>query len=211
MSSPSGLLGMAVVLGLTAGIAPGPLLMVVISETMRHGVRAGLKVALAPLLSDAPIILLSFWVLQQMAAVNVVLGGIALIGAGFLVVLGIENWRATPDPVVTEAATDHALRNGVIANVLNPHPYLFWFTVGAGLLIEANQHGTGVLIGFLACFYIPMLGAKMMIAGIVGQSRAFLQHRGYRLTLRILGVLLIGLALLFVKEALVFWQIWPTA
>jgi threonine/homoserine/homoserine lactone efflux protein len=44
-------------LGLSAGVTPGPLLALVIAQTLTHGPREGGKVALAPLLTDAP----SFW------------------------------------------------------------------------------------------------------------------------------------------------------
>ncbi len=42
------------VLGITAGISPGPLLMLVISQTIRFGHREGIKVSLTPLITDAP-------------------------------------------------------------------------------------------------------------------------------------------------------------
>ena len=47
------------VLGFSAGVAPGPLLVFVISETLRFGVRSGFKVAAAPLITDPPIIVLT--------------------------------------------------------------------------------------------------------------------------------------------------------
>lgn len=46
-------------LGLAAGFAPGPLLVLVISETLRHNIKAGIKVSIAPLITDVPIILIS--------------------------------------------------------------------------------------------------------------------------------------------------------
>lgn len=50
-------------LGLSAGLAPGPLLTLVISETLQHGVKSGVKVALAPVITDLPITLLTFFTL----------------------------------------------------------------------------------------------------------------------------------------------------
>jgi threonine/homoserine/homoserine lactone efflux protein len=47
------------VLGFSAGVAPGPLLVFVISETLRFGVRSGFKVPAAPLITDPPIIVLT--------------------------------------------------------------------------------------------------------------------------------------------------------
>ncbi len=45
-----------IVLGFAAGISPGPMLGLVISQTLRYGWRAGNLVALAPLFTDIPII-----------------------------------------------------------------------------------------------------------------------------------------------------------
>ncbi|MFA6111330.1 MAG: hypothetical protein WDA75_21445 [Candidatus Latescibacterota bacterium] len=42
-SLPAGLL-----LGLSAGVAPGPLTALILSETLRHGRAAGLRLALVP-------------------------------------------------------------------------------------------------------------------------------------------------------------------
>ena len=46
-------------LGLSAGFSPGPLLTLVLTETLHHGVKAGIRVALAPMITDAPIIVLT--------------------------------------------------------------------------------------------------------------------------------------------------------
>ena len=57
-------LAIGVVLGLAAGVAPGPLLALVIGAALERGFQAGARVAAAPLLSDAPIVVLSVLVLE---------------------------------------------------------------------------------------------------------------------------------------------------
>jgi hypothetical protein len=46
-------------LGLSCGLAPGPLLALVVAQTLRHGLREGCKMALTPLVTDAPIIIIA--------------------------------------------------------------------------------------------------------------------------------------------------------
>ena len=71
-----------VVFGASAGLSPGPLLTLVIRETLRHGTKEGLKVAAAPLLTDAPIIALSLLVLARLE--NARLTGLPVFGRGAL-------------------------------------------------------------------------------------------------------------------------------
>ena len=40
-----GIFTIGLLLGSPSGIAPGPMLILIISETLRHGIRAGAKVA----------------------------------------------------------------------------------------------------------------------------------------------------------------------
>jgi threonine/homoserine/homoserine lactone efflux protein len=43
---------MGIVLGFAAGISPGPLMAMTISESLQHGSREGVKVAISPLVTD---------------------------------------------------------------------------------------------------------------------------------------------------------------
>ena len=63
-----------VLLGLSGGLAPGPLLTLVVAETLRHGVRAGIGVALVPLLTDMPIVLVTVALLHPLTDQHVPLG-----------------------------------------------------------------------------------------------------------------------------------------
>ncbi len=61
MISGEALIVTAAFLGLSGGLTPGPLLTLVVSETLKYGTQAGIKVSLAPLLTDTPIILAVLW------------------------------------------------------------------------------------------------------------------------------------------------------
>ena len=133
-------------LGLSGGLAPGPLLTLVASETLRHGARAGVRVALAPLLTDLPIILATVLLLRPLVDQSLPLALIHLGGGLYLAWLGFQGVRfrgAELEP------TDPAgsLRRGVIANFLNPSPYLFWLAVGAPTVLAAWREGWSVAAG----------------------------------------------------------------
>jgi len=83
-----GVLSIGFLLGAPAGITPGPMLVLIISETFRHGIRAGAKVAFIPLLTDLPVVLVSGFLFAKLSNVDFLLGVISLSGAVFLTYLG---------------------------------------------------------------------------------------------------------------------------
>tara|TARA_B100000614_G_C14462917_1_gene459183 strand:+ start:76 stop:678 length:603 start_codon:yes stop_codon:yes gene_type:complete len=194
---------MGLVLGLSAGLAPGPLLTLVVSETLAHDMRAGIRVALAPLISDLPIVAVTMVVLAGLSQFNTVLGIISLVGGAVILKMG---WAGLKTSGVTLDYSDKAPRSlskGVLVNVLSPHPYLFWISVGGPAVTRAWQISPGAAVGFVFLFYLLLVGSKVMLAVLVGRSRSFLSGRGYIWTMKALGLMLCILALFLVKEGLV--------
>jgi threonine/homoserine/homoserine lactone efflux protein len=187
-------------LGLAAGISPGPLLTLVISQTLRHGRREGIKIALSPAITDTPIILLSLFVIHEVANFNIILGAISLAGAAFLLYLGYDSFTAIQPEVQMKQDSPGSLKKGMITNLLNPHPWLFWITIGAPWLYKANETGPLGLAGFLAGFYFFLLGSKILLALLVDRSGGFLNKQIFKWIMRFLGIALWIFALVLVVE-----------
>ena len=62
------------VFGLAGGFSPGPTATIVVSQTLRFGIFEGIKVAIAPALTDAPIILVAVLLVGQLSRFEPVLG-----------------------------------------------------------------------------------------------------------------------------------------
>jgi threonine/homoserine/homoserine lactone efflux protein len=198
----SGYLLSGLLLGLSAGLAPGPLLTLVVSETLRHGSRAGVRVALAPLITDLPIILLTLLMVNGLSRFQPILAGISGLGGLVLIRLGYDSLRTKgidPEPGL-RPPTGTALGKGVAVNFLSPHPWLFWFSVGAPLLLKANSEGPLFALGFVAVFYLLLVGCKLLLAQLLGRYRALLTGPIYLWTMRLLGLLLIIFAGYFFRE-----------
>uniref|UniRef100_C6E2W9 Lysine exporter protein (LYSE/YGGA) n=1 Tax=Geobacter sp. (strain M21) TaxID=443144 RepID=C6E2W9_GEOSM len=190
------------VLGLSAGFSPGPLLMLVISETLHHGTRSGVRVALSPVITDLPIILATLLLLVKVSGYQGVLGGVSLAGGLFVLATGWDSIRTRPVQLDLPKEQPKSLRKGVLTNFLSPHPYLFWITVGAPLLTKSLNVGWTAFFAFVLSFYLSLVGAKVILAVAVGRSKAFLSGRLYLYTMRFLGGLLVLFALLLFKEGL---------
>ena len=191
-----------IVLGLSAGFAPGPLLALVISETLRHDVRAGVQVALSPIFTDLPIILVTLAVLSQLTEFHAILGILSLLGSSVILFMGYESMNPKRfEPDLTETAPK-SLAKGILANALSPHPYLFWFSVGGPVMGRAMNLNMAALLAFIGSFYVFLIGSKIVLAVMVGRSKAFLRGTLYLYTVRFLGLVLCILALLLFWEGL---------
>ena len=78
-----GILSAGLLFEVPSGIAPGPVLVLIISETLGYGICAGTKVACIPLLTDAPVVLASAFLFTQISKMDILLGVISLVGSVF--------------------------------------------------------------------------------------------------------------------------------
>ncbi len=194
------------ILGLSAGLAPGPLLTLVLIETLQHDWRAGVKVACAPLLTDLPIICVALFVLAQLSQVNTVLGVISLAGALLLLSMAYKSLRSSQISLGLENKPARSLSKGVFVNFLSPHPYLFWLTIGGPLVMKAWAQSYLSALAFIGTFYLFLIGAKISLALLAGRSKVLLEGRLYLFVMRALGLLLGFLALALLCDALRFFK-----
>lgn len=151
--------------GLSAAVIPGPLIAYLVNTTLTQGWRAALLVVLAPLITDAPIIVLMAFLLGQMP--DDVLKLIQIGGGGLLLAIA---WAAR-DQVQSDAAMNLAadasswrahskrrvLMTGIAMNFLSPGPYLFWGSVNGPLLLRALDVSAWHALAFLLVFYATFL------------------------------------------------------
>ncbi|MEA3348048.1 MAG: LysE family transporter [Pseudomonadota bacterium] len=195
------------VLGLSAGLAPGPLLTLVLLETLQHNWRAGVKVACAPLLTDLPIIFIALFVLAQLSLVDTGLGVISLAGVLLLLFMAYKSLQCSPISLNLEKRPAKSLSKGVFVNFLSPHPYLFWLTVGGPLVMKAWTRRPLSALAFIGTFYLFLIGAKISLALLAGRSKILLEGRLYLFVMRFLGLLLGLLALALFRDALKFFAL----
>ena len=193
------LLGLS--LGLSAGLSPGPLLTLVITRSLARGFWAGLRVALSPLISDAPIVVLSLLLFNALPPLFE--QAVTVVGGLYVIYLGIDTIRSARHASLAAQAAGGAahvdLWQGALVNFLSPHPWLFWVTIGAPTLTRAWQASPVYAVAFLIGFYALLVGGKIAVALAVAGGRRHLTDTWYRRLLVGAGVLLciFGLLLLW--------------
>jgi threonine/homoserine/homoserine lactone efflux protein len=178
-------------LGLSAGLSPGPLQALVVTSTLRSGFGAGVRVAIAPLITDTPIIALTVAVVSTIPDGGVraltIVGGLALVAMGLW---EITHARRNATEAAGQTSSGEDVVRGVIVNGLSPHPWLFWIGVGAPLLVTAWRASPARAIAYLAGFYLTIIGSKVAIAAIVAAGRQRLSTE-WRFRLLVTGAILL--------------------
>jgi threonine/homoserine/homoserine lactone efflux protein len=195
-------LTIGMLLGLSAGISPGPLLTLVVSETLQHDSKAGVKVALAPIITDVPIIIATCFILSKLSGFHTILGIISLLGGFFILFMGYESMRSKGVAFTMQEKQPRSLAKGILANALSPHPYLFWFSVGAPTMTRAMNVSMLEPLAFIFGFYTLLVGSKILLAVLVGKSKSFLNGTVYKYAVRFLGLALCVLAVVLFREGL---------
>jgi threonine/homoserine/homoserine lactone efflux protein len=197
-------LSLGLSMGLNAGISPGPLLALVVTASLRTGLTGGLQVALAPLVSDLPIIALSVLLVGNLPPEAT--RWIGALGGLVVVWIGIGAIRAglrakLPGEGVAQSEPRRELWRGVLVNVLNPHPYLFWAMVGGPTLVSGWRESPVHALAFLVPFYVMLVGSKAAIALLVSRRAGGLSQVWYRRTLQGSGVLLAAMGVWLAVQA----------
>ncbi len=146
-------------LGFSAAVSPGPFQAYLLSRSSKNGLWRTLPAALAPLLSDGPIIALVLLVLTQTP--DWFLRGLRILGGFFLLYLAwnaflaFKNWR---DPVQgSGGSARQSLFQAARMNILNPNPYIYWSLIGGPILIRGWASSPAWVAAFIGGFYITMI------------------------------------------------------
>jgi len=160
--------------GFAAGVQPGPLQTYIISQTLLKGWRRTLPAALAPLLSDGPIIAICLFVLSQVPGwlqrILFIAGGLFVL---YLAYGAYQTWKNfNPELPSPKSGTQQSILKAALVNTLNPNPYIFWTLVTGPILLAGWRntpvYGLGFLLGFYATFILS-LATMILIFGTVRQ------------------------------------------
>jgi threonine/homoserine/homoserine lactone efflux protein len=159
--------------GFAAAAQPGPLQTYLISQALTKGWKRALPAALAPLLSDGPIIALCLLVLSQ---IPLWLQRFLYIGGGLFILTlaygAYKTWRDfDPNIPFVETKAPQSLLKAAFINLLNPSPYIFWSLVIGPIFLtgwrETPLHGVGLVAGF----YLTMIMSLSAIIIVFSSAR----------------------------------------
>ena len=156
--------------GLIAASQPGPFQTYLISQTLARGWKQTLPAALAPLISDGPIILICIFILSQVPAwlqkILYIAGGLFVL---YLSYGTYKTWKDfNPSIPTIESGMQQSILKATLMNIFNPNPYIFWTLVTGPILLKGWRETPVNGIGFLAGFYITLISSLAAIILIFG-------------------------------------------
>jgi len=192
-----------ITLGLSSGLSPGPLFALVISETLNHGRKAGIKVAITPLITDIPVILLSYFVINLFANSDLIYAVLSLVGGLFIGYLAFDV-AMTAEFKTTSQVKVRSLQKGIITNLLNPSIYIFWFTIGIPTVLKGFELGILHVFLFVVPFYVCLVGSKILLAILISRTGE-VNRKVLRYINIVLRIILIGLAVKFIYDGILYF------
>ncbi len=199
------------VVALAAVVSPGPVTAAILSESPRQGWRVGPLVASGhSSLEFLMVVLISFGLATVMSAplastIIGLLGGLTLlvIGGSYIFSAARGTIRL-PDPgeAAKPSSSSAMFGLGVATTLANPFWYVWWVTVAAGYLAQAQAIG----VATLGAFYLGHISADFawdtFLSASASAGRRILTDRRYRALIFITGGFMIYLGFVFFMNAL---------
>ena len=190
------------ILGVVEGVKPGPLLTMVIRETLSGGLRAGVRTAAAPIFTDGPLVIVSLLAAGWISTQPTILIAISILGAGYLLKMGLECFTIEPPPSdLAGIDVSDSFKRGILTNLLNPNVYIFWFLIGGPLMASVADEEPLAPVAYALTFLVSIIMVKSLIALAFDRTRGNLSHSTYKAVLSLCGLAMIVFAAGFVFQA----------
>jgi threonine/homoserine/homoserine lactone efflux protein len=178
--------------GFAAAVQPGPFQTYLISRTLSNGWRQTLPAAMAPVISDGPIIVLALVVLSYVPVwferFLYMAGGLFIL---YLAYHAFVAWRNLNEvSVIIHPTSRQSVVRAAMMNALSPGPYLYWSLVTGPILLAGWRQTPGNGVGFLVGFYATMVLSLSATIVVFGTARRL----GPRVNRALLGVSAVALA-----------------
>lgn len=197
----------ALVLGLFAGLAPGPYTTMVAGTALERGFRPALLLALTPLVTDLAPMLFSALLLERLGYAG--LTALGIVGGAVILMVGVRFLRQNgggKKPKITLSAPDEPdqsarITHVIVSSLMNPSPWFFWLVVASPFLLRAWNRSPGEGLVFVAVLFTANISSASGLAWIASHSRKVLNPAWQRRALQTVGATLVLVGTLLLWQA----------
>jgi threonine/homoserine/homoserine lactone efflux protein len=198
----------AFVVGLSGAMAPGPVLTVTISETLKRGFKAGPLIVLGHAILEMILLTLIFLGLgpffEHPAVMRVFLwaGGLVLLWMGSQMILANKRTAEEALNATGSGSSSGPVLAGVVLSLTNPYWIIWWVTVGMGFVTQSLQYGLIGLLSFYLGHILSDLAWYSFVSFSVSAGRRLCPAAVYRSVFILCGIALLFLGGLFLAKAI---------
>ena len=203
--------GAAFALGFALGAAPGPVQLLILSETAKRGLEGGLRVMLGANLTLFGILVILALGFASLEPGPSVIRTLQAVGGSFLVWIGVVELRSIRDEArsrVDPPSQGSVTRlgptaKGVAAVLLNPGAWVFFATTASALMANAiSDGGTGAALAAAVAIAIGVSCSDLTFTILGSGGRRLFGERGLRWIRMGLAALLVAIGIAFVTQAI---------
>ena len=179
---------------------PGPIFAVTVTKGYTDK-KAGALIAFGHGVVEFPLMALIYFGFAQFFASNVTKMVIGLVGGLMLVYMGIEMFKARSDTLEGVGSIKYgSFIAGIITTGANPYFFLWWATIGAALIINANVFGVTGFLLFTITHWITDFLWDLVVSVTVFKSRSLWSERVHEIIFGLCSVVLIGVGAWFISS-----------
>lgn len=191
-----------VTISLSGVMMPGLMFGVTITKSQRSP-WAGTLIALGHAVIEVPLILLIYFIFDQLIESSVLALVLSILGGSMIIWLGISMFRARTEMVHEEKDLPYnAFTAGIITSFLNPLIWLFWVTVGSLLIAEIAEYGTTGLVAFILVHWSCDLLWLSLVSVLVYKTQALWGKRFQEWLFITCSLLLVGFGAWYITEGI---------
>ena len=203
--------GAAFALGFALGAAPGPVQLLILSETAKRGLEGGLRVMLGANLTLLGILVILALGFASLKPGPGVIRTLQAVGGSFLVWIGLVELRSIRDEArsTVDAPSQGAVARlgpttkGVAAVLLNPGAWVFFATTASALMADATSDGgTGAALAAAVAMAVGVSCSDLTFTILGSGGRRLFGERGLRWIRMGLATLLVAIGVAFVTQAI---------
>ena len=192
------------ILGLFAGLAPGPYTTMVVATGLERGFKKALPLAFTPFITDVLPLVTTVLILDRLNWTALTILGVA--GGAVVVMIGVRfiRYNARPRRLTKAGKWKGSARGGhvIATGLLNPSPWIFWLVVGSPLFLASLSHSRAAGAVFLVALFFVNIGSASTLAWLASRGRVAMAPAWQRRILVVVGTGLVLTGVFLTWQAL---------
>jgi threonine/homoserine/homoserine lactone efflux protein len=212
MSLGGGAIGGAFALGFALGAAPGPVQVLILSETAKRGLEGGLRVMLGANLTLLFVLVVLALGYSSLGPGPGAIRALQVVGGLFLLWIGGVELRSIRlearsalggDPAPAATGRLDPTAKGVASVVLNPGAWVFFVTTASALMAKVTSDGgTASALAAALAMAVGVSCSDLTFTILGSGGRRLVGDRGLRWVRTALAALLLGIGVAFVVQGI---------